>query len=36
MTYLFPLVDRQLDKMEEAGLLKMPYSEPLFQFKFPE
>ncbi|CAN0297582.1 unnamed protein product, partial [Ascophyllum nodosum] len=27
---------KQLDKMEEAGLLKMPFSEPLFQFKFPE
>ncbi|CAM9433615.1 unnamed protein product [Ectocarpus sp. 13 AM-2016] len=27
---------KQLDKMEEAGLLTMPYSEPMFQFKFPE
>lgn len=26
----------QLDKMEEAGLMRMPFTEPLFQFKFPE
>jgi ATP-binding cassette subfamily F protein 2 len=26
---------KMLDKMEEAGLIKAPYSEPLFRFRFP-
>jgi len=25
-----------LDKMEEAGLIEMPFEEPLFRFKFPD
>jgi len=25
-----------LDKMEEAGLIEMPYEEPIFRFKFPD
>lgn len=25
-----------LDKMEEAGLIQMPYEEPIFRFKFPD